>query len=85
MDQILREYQSVKILIFFYFIFITNVIIDIIYACIFAAPASCKFLKRYLDEINLHGLPGILLGVKLMTDHNNAFLQITLFDKKSQM
>ena len=28
-----------------------------------------------MDEINLHGLPGILQGVKFMTDHNNVFLQ----------
>ena len=45
---------------------------------------ACKFVKRYLDEFNLHGLPWILQGVKLMTDHNNVFLQaeITLFDKE---
>jgi hypothetical protein len=33
----------------------------------------------------LHGLPGILQGVKLMTDHYSALftgLQITLFDQK---
>ena len=55
---------------------------------IFASPASCKFLKRYLDEINLHGLPGILQGVKLMTDHNNAFLQdckLHFLTKKSKV
>ena len=36
---------------------------------------ACKLVKRYLDEFNLHGLPWILQGVKLMTNHNNAFLQ----------
>ena len=52
---------------------------------IFAAPANGKYLKRYLDEVNLPGLPGILPGVKLMTEQNSTLftgLQITLFCQK---